>query len=108
MREEIEIDVKLAEKLAYYAMYGFIEMDPVTGERPLNIEGWTFLSKEEEGQKYGYLMEAVFHRDGDPEDEAWSTTFDVQSENEVFISGDTLTFYPRKKVVKVIEVVTWE
>ena len=108
MKETLNINEDLAEKLGYYAMYGFVTCDSYVEEKPSNIEGWTLISADEEGQKYGYFIHAIFHREGDPEDKAWETTFDVQSENEIFISGNSLTLYARKKVVKLIEVVTWE
>lgn len=98
-RDPIEVPKELAEKLGELAQYGFYNREDL---------GWTFITSSTEGQKYGYLLTAVLHRNGDPPDEAWETTFDVQSENEVFIWGETLTFRPRKKVVKVVKVVTWE
>ncbi len=107
MREPLEVPKALAEKLGYYAMQGFIDTDSV-GERPTTIEGWTLLHKSEEGQKYGYLLTGFFHREGDPPEEAWSAVFDVQSDNEIFTWGNNVTFTPRTKVVRVVEVTTWE
>jgi hypothetical protein len=100
-REPIEIPKEEAEKLGELAVSGVCG-----GAEP--VEGWDLISTTEEGQSYGYLCCAIFHRRGDPENEAWQATFDVQSASEVFVWGDSLTFYPRTKVTRTMVVTSWE
>lgn len=97
-RQPIEVSVEIAERLANMAIYAHSE-DPV---------GFSFISKEERREDHGYTCWAIFHRDGDSSEEAWEGEFDVDRRNEARFDKRTFTLTPKRKIVKLVEVITWE
>lgn len=70
------------------------------------VPGWKIVKTWEEGSKHGFSLYVVFHRDGEPTNEGWETSFDIQRE-EVYIWGKQ-KFYPRTRVVRKVETTAWE
>ncbi len=98
-KKKLVIDGKLALELGYMAIY----------QNPRPHTGFVLLEKENEGKPHGYTLRAIFHREGDPPDEAWEGAFDVFGDEEVNLSPDErFTLIPRTRVTRTEVVTSWE
>lgn len=96
-RQPIEVSIEIAERLANMAIYAHSK----------DTVGFSFISKEIQREDPGYTCWAIFHRDGDPSEEAWEGEFDVDQRNEARFDKRTFTLIPKRKNIELIEVISW-